>query len=262
MLFKIRTKIILNQSGQTLIETVVAVFVLVMGIVAALGLAIYALNASANISKQIVAVGLAREGVEAVRNMRDTNWLMLAGDGDLKTDCYNFSTGIADAPCYRCWLDNESWSSSDNDEGYEINPASSPDCNPTNNSEVGTQNYNLGINYDEDDKVWDLDIASQARYGLNLDTNISNSSFRGYYIPNTSAAHGNSDFYRQIILQTDGNNDDAPNFSHITDGPGPRLAVTVRVWWVDKKCPRSSVWPGTGKCSVELQTYLTNWKDY
>jgi hypothetical protein len=39
---------------------------MIMGITAALGLANYSLNASSNIVKQLVAVGLAREGVEAV----------------------------------------------------------------------------------------------------------------------------------------------------------------------------------------------------
>lgn len=68
----------LTQRGQTLVETMVAVFIMVMGITAALGLAIYSFNATSLVNKQVIGMGLAREGVEAVKNMRDTNWLKSA----------------------------------------------------------------------------------------------------------------------------------------------------------------------------------------
>jgi Tfp pilus assembly protein PilV len=54
------------QSGQTLIETLVAALVLVMGITAAVTLAIYGFTATEGINKQLIAVGLAREAMEAV----------------------------------------------------------------------------------------------------------------------------------------------------------------------------------------------------
>ena len=62
-----------RNKGQTLIETLAAVFILVMGVSASVGLAIYAFNTSGGVVKQIIATGLAREGLEAVRNMRDSN---------------------------------------------------------------------------------------------------------------------------------------------------------------------------------------------
>jgi len=40
------------------------------------------------------------------------------------------------------------------------------------------------------------------------------------------------------------------------------ITVQVKVWWTDKKCPAVDTYPGAGKCSVELDTYLTNWKNY
>src|SRR6266403_2545802 len=84
--------------GQTLIETMVAVFILVMGVTAATGLAVYALSTSTNVTKQIIATGLAREGIEAMKNMRDTNWLQ----GTL-VSCTDVSgTGIS-AKCYPAW---------------------------------------------------------------------------------------------------------------------------------------------------------------
>lgn len=75
------------EQGQTLVETMVAIFILVMGITAALGLAIYSLNATSLVNKQIVGMGLAREGMEAVKNMRDTNWLQ-SGQFDGSCNCY------------------------------------------------------------------------------------------------------------------------------------------------------------------------------
>jgi len=75
------------EKGQTLVETMVAIFILVMGITAALGLAIYSFNASSLVNKQLAAMGLAREGMEAVKNMRDTNWLQSV-QFDPTCNCY------------------------------------------------------------------------------------------------------------------------------------------------------------------------------
>jgi len=85
--------------GQTLIETIVAIGILTTGIIGGLSLAIFALGASDVAIKQIVATNLAREGIEIVRNMRDTNWL----EGTL-SDC---SSGIGhpNQDCYTSWAD-------------------------------------------------------------------------------------------------------------------------------------------------------------
>lgn len=82
-----------SQSGQSLIETIVALFVLTTGLAAGLALAIYAFGSSSEISERISAAGLAREGIEAVRRMRDTNWR-----SDALADC-----GSAQF-CYQNWL--------------------------------------------------------------------------------------------------------------------------------------------------------------
>ncbi len=65
-----------GQSGQTLIETIVAIFVLTTALTTGLGLAIYALSSSGVSQTEIIAANLAREGVDVVRMMRDTNWLV------------------------------------------------------------------------------------------------------------------------------------------------------------------------------------------
>lgn len=70
-----------RQKGQTLIETIVGVFLLVTGLTTALGLAIYALAASNQNFSQIIAANLAREGIEVIRVMRDSNWLAADATG-------------------------------------------------------------------------------------------------------------------------------------------------------------------------------------
>lgn len=76
-----------SEQGQTLVETMVAIFIMVMGVTAALGLAIYSFNAASLVNKQIIGMGLAREGIEAVKNMRDTNWLQ-SSVFDSDCQCY------------------------------------------------------------------------------------------------------------------------------------------------------------------------------
>lgn len=82
-----------HESGQSLIETIVAIFVLTTGLAAGLALAVFAFGASSDIMERIVATGLAREGIEGVRRMRDSNW----NSGTL-TDCGGGQQ------CYATWL--------------------------------------------------------------------------------------------------------------------------------------------------------------
>lgn len=236
-----------NQKGQTLIETVIAIFILISGITAALGLAIFAFTSSQNIASQMIAVGIAREGIEVVKNMRDTNWLQDL----LNNTCYNPKTGLNnDADCYPNWLS----------EQFDINPIGNP----------GSEYFKLRI--ENTANYWDLNNENclpSCRFGLNFDSNISGPNFWGFYtfsgsgVTHTSAT---SDFARKITLVEDdgvalyGNGADNP-FNKDGD-KGYRLKVTSQVWWADKKCPRANDWPGLGRCSVELNTYLTNWKNY
>ena len=64
-----------HELGQTLIETLVAIFILTGGLLSAIGLATYSFQSTDSATRQIVGTALAREGVEAIQNIRDTNWL-------------------------------------------------------------------------------------------------------------------------------------------------------------------------------------------
>ncbi len=219
------------QQGQTLIETMVAAVVLVMGISAAVGLAIYGLGATTSVTKQLVATGLAREGIEAVKNMRDTNWLST----DISGNCYDFYTGTSIANCYPDWLTGASGN------GYSI---------ITNGSRDTEEYFVLNFNADnQENQYWSLTPSNS--YGLDLDVN---NPTQGAYKANGDD-FGNSGFSRKITLSTQ-------SFAPFDQNLGPRLKVHVDVWWADKRCPRSAGVPTSSSCKISLETYLTNWKNY
>ena len=65
----------LNENGQTLVETIVAIFILTTALSSGLALMIYAFSKSSISQDEVVATNLAREGIEVVRGIRDSNWL-------------------------------------------------------------------------------------------------------------------------------------------------------------------------------------------
>ncbi len=262
--------------AQTLIETLAAIFILTMGVTAGVGLANFVLGSSTSITNQVIATGLAREAVEAVKSMRDTNWLQA---NTINTDCYNFSGGTSDGPCYRNWLTQNIYGSVF--WGNQITSSLNPPANPSFYilSFIGPDAINPGfpLYWQAPYYNWNLynvnnttavdNICSshpngnKLSYALDLsDAPLSTVKFgAGYYTP-TCEPMGTSGFYRKITLQTintppfdrsDSNNDLA------------ELLVKAQVWWTDnKRCAPSSDWPGLGKCSIEIDTFLTNWRTY
>lgn len=74
-----------NNAGFTLIETIVALAILTMAIIPALYLSNSAVNVASNVQDDLVAAGLAQEGIEVVRAIRDTNFF----------SNQSFNTGLA-----------------------------------------------------------------------------------------------------------------------------------------------------------------------
>ena len=233
-------------AGQTMIETLVAIFMLTMGVSAALGLAIFAFSSSANISKQIVATGLAREGLEAVKQMRDTNWLQQTS---IDNNCWNYKTLDLTAFCYKSWLGTNI------SAPYCIDPS-----NSTCDGLASSRNYSLGFD-SSSSLFWVLSPQNGTNnFGLKLDT--VNPASLGFYnstsVACDSTVSGISDFCRKITITKTSNL--AP-YNQATEGP--LLKVQSFVWWVDKKCPRVPDWPqASPTCRLELDMYLTNWKNY
>ncbi|MBI2450409.1 MAG: prepilin-type N-terminal cleavage/methylation domain-containing protein [Candidatus Nealsonbacteria bacterium] len=67
-----------TKRGFTLIETTIATFILTVGILGVFALVQMITVFTSSISSQLRAVYLAQEGVENIRNIRDSNWLALA----------------------------------------------------------------------------------------------------------------------------------------------------------------------------------------
>lgn len=64
-----------NQKGQSLIEMMVALFILVAALTATIVLIVTSINAGRESINRLIATSLAREGIEVVRNIRDSNWI-------------------------------------------------------------------------------------------------------------------------------------------------------------------------------------------
>ena len=222
------SKIQATQQGQTLIETLVACFILVMGITSALALATYSLGATGNIKQQIIGMGLAREGIEVVKNMRDTNWLR----GTLSSECHNFIENDNSSLCYLDWIQV--------DDGYNIS------------GEGGTASYSL--------RFESKNLLPWSLYRTNKEFGLSNvNGDRGiaqvYYNNADGATISQSDsgFARKISITEER----AAPFDQNT---GPRLKISSQVWWSGKNCELTVDVNPDRSCSVTLETYLTNWR--
>lgn len=65
----------IKNKGQGLLETIVAIGIILTGLVSSLTLVIFTLSASRQSADAIIASNLAWEGIEVVRNIRDSNYL-------------------------------------------------------------------------------------------------------------------------------------------------------------------------------------------
>ncbi len=73
--------------GESLLEVIIAVTVLTIVLASAFGVLMQSSATNINSINRVVALNIAREGVEAVRNVRDTNWLKYSGNRREKWLC-------------------------------------------------------------------------------------------------------------------------------------------------------------------------------
>lgn len=76
-----------NKKGFTIIEVLIAIFVITIGITSSLSLINYSISSAAVGKSQIIAASLAQEGMEIIRNIRDGNWLEDVAWNDGLTGC-------------------------------------------------------------------------------------------------------------------------------------------------------------------------------
>lgn len=88
-------KLRFNIKGETLAETIIALSILAIGISVSSTVVLNSIRNLSNAKNRVIAVNIAREGIEAVRSVRDTNWLFYS---DRRRECWNHdpSKGICD----------------------------------------------------------------------------------------------------------------------------------------------------------------------
>ncbi len=201
-------KFIQKTNGETIVEVLVATVLLV----AVLATSFITLNRAAitnvNVQKRIVAINLAREGLEAVRNIRDTNWLKYSGNRREKWLCLDSS-------------------------------ASPNNCTGTNSTLVITGFYQ--INYSETQNRYFL-VEVEGADELNVSGNSAGlDSFRLYRGQNTKklmhddngGQNAPTPFYRQIEIDVQSN-------ELCTDGcREEKIMVTSRVGWIESGNPKN-----------------------
>jgi len=89
-----------NNLGVSLIEVIAAIMIIAIGMVGVLSLVIQNVQAQYIDKNVLIASGLAQEGLELVRNLRDKNWLVTparAWDYNLSARNYkvDYSAGLA-----------------------------------------------------------------------------------------------------------------------------------------------------------------------
>ena len=92
---KYYTSHLATRAGFTILEMLLALSVLSVGIMATFTLSLANLNTAKDNYQRILAANLAREGMEIVRNIRDTNWLKMEKN---LADC-DENPGNGETPC-------------------------------------------------------------------------------------------------------------------------------------------------------------------
>ncbi len=230
-----------NRPGETLVEILVGLFALSLGSVAATGLIIMALQSNGRTKSELIALNLAREGVEAVQNIRDTNWLRWSGDPescwDLRDDSHCFTapnrivTGL-----YRVGIDQGYALTDSVSFSWSLEPAPSAAVLNLNDNVASNDFFRLDIidrfeNFDSDGDGIDTNDADLYTHTTGTNT----TPFAGGPLQNGALYEPEeSPFYRMIYIE------------HAT--PSDPIEVHSVVQWMQ----------GGQLRQVDLSTTLTN----
>ncbi|MBX4187900.1 MAG: type II secretion system GspH family protein [Candidatus Doudnabacteria bacterium] len=232
-----------KQSGQTLVEVIVAIFILTMALVSGVGLAIYSNSRNLNNRNLIIATNLAREGIETARILRDSNWLAAedetptgqnANVDDLYTQNGGCTYSNGNRPCYP--------------EAFTL-PA---DLTARNDWRV----------------LFDINTQDVTLDWRNGSENMLLCLTNGIYMHSASCTLSNFQFARQIVIT---NNTVAPYTTssgtpNNTTGHSPEKIVTAIVVWNGKGCALitdgNDIRNVAGPCKIQMTERITNWKDY
>ncbi len=208
-MFRIKTK----NRGESLVEVLVALGIIASVLVSSFALLNRGISANTSIKNKIIAINIAREGVEGVRNIRDTNWLKYSGN-----------------------LRNK-WLCLDEISGNTINSCS---------KNIEDKKYILDFS-DEYQRFLLKEATSQGQNKLSLDGNPANfTEYKLYKHKNTkrythqptfkdgeiTIYNPKTIFYRQLILTPE----KVPNCGSTNScTKNTRLKVISRVQWKEEK---------------------------
>lgn len=173
----------MDNRGISIIEAVVAVLILSMTMITIQTLNIYNIKSDQLNTSQVVADNLAREGIEAVRNLRDSNWQKYSGnirsnnadgsgdhwnDGFDGTDSFGFN--------YSPQINNSSFNAVTSPENiqYYFIPELTFDSNDPNEQYTWNLRFADSVNtFDEADSVLATIITNENTgiYQVHLDPN-------------------------------------------------------------------------------------------
>lgn len=228
--------------GETLIEVMIALFVIAAASVATLSLLLTSRNSNENVANQTIALNLAREGLEGVRNVRDSNWQRWTYNDAQYWDCLDTLNCDTDNPndlwkdgSYIVYFDDDfRWVMQSGD--FDLDLVGNEDF--CNNGTEGTYcEYNLRKYNCTDISAPDVDLeALYHSYGL-YDHALASLS-ADEVLSCGSAVNINSDgwgtdFFREINLRKEGDS----------------WRVDSAVYWIGVD----------GVQDVTLTTYLTNY---
>lgn len=187
----------MKKSGETLLEIMIALGIAAVVLISVFSMLSITISTNVNVENRIIALNLAREGIEVVRNVRDTNWLRFSGSRRENWMCYDVMNGVCR---YRV---------RPNEEYFVVDPA---DAQPLQKI-FGSVPLNINIS-----------SSSNENFRLQL--------YNGLYQHNVSGT--NTDFYRQIILreESDDTCDCTPNCQSCEQ---VRVKAVAKIQWREDK---------------------------
>jgi len=235
-------KIFRNIKGETITETIIAMSIFAVGITLSATLVAGSLRNINTSKNRVIAVNIAREGIESIRNIRDTNWLKFSGKRRL---CWNHMPGTESDSC------NEDIPNLIESGEYVVYKSEDQrwmlkKVDKTKKTTTDGQDF-----YD-DTKLYTVDI--DLLVDTDSDGNKANDSdMYNHKLLDTYALGKNNasptNFFRTITIDYLNNNGVALGPNKTPDIEYNRMEVTSRVEWIRAEAIHS----------VELKTHLTDY---
>lgn len=124
--------------ASSIIEALIVLLIVTMGIVGVFSILRSSLQLSESTSNRIEAIQIARDGLEAMTSIRDTNWLLFAADYENCWDTLNYDSRCFTDPANSAFITPGSYTLSKNPSTnqFELTPQSTYGSFPDTNYRV------------------------------------------------------------------------------------------------------------------------------